>query len=155
MSSKHREEPGKPIKAKTRDETVNGLSRWRRADLLAWSKEHGVQLVAYGSLGGSDGIVGSCFRALGLRGFWVWVFLDFCVLQVPHARMFPGAIHLSNFWRRQRRRSLLRLLLLPRLLLTGIATATIATSKATISAMSQMATRGLVISWQPWTISSP
>ncbi|CAE7204065.1 RPS9B [Symbiodinium sp. CCMP2592] len=25
---------------------------WRRADLLAWSKEHGVQLVAYGSLGG-------------------------------------------------------------------------------------------------------
>ncbi|CAE7808485.1 yvgN [Symbiodinium microadriaticum] len=25
---------------------------WRRTDLLAWSKEHGVQLVAYGSLGG-------------------------------------------------------------------------------------------------------
>ena len=49
-----------------------------------------MQLVAYGSLGGSDGIVGSCFRALGLRGFWVWVFLDFCVLQVPHARMFPA-----------------------------------------------------------------
>eukprot|EP00439_Symbiodinium_sp_Y106_P018906 s5478_g2.t1 len=45
---------------------------WRRADLLAWSKEQGVQLVAYGSLGGvasdwlGDGALANLGKEQGL-----------------------------------------------------------------------------------------